>query len=229
MDWFKTTASFWSHPKVVDLRDGPFRVLVSGWGYAAQHNTGGRITPAALRMVGGKPSDAKALVQAGLWHIDPEGGWRIHDWDDHQEAAVAWHRKRERDREAARNARAERRATVARLSNDDPPTESHDSRKTIREEKRRGEERTPSPSGEGTPDPPGEEEQGPATPRQRGANSRARGANPRSRGTNPRAQGTNPRADGNGRRRNMTPDEVEAAAERIEAEMRERIARESGQ
>lgn len=33
----------------------------------------------------------------------------------------------------------------------------------------------------------------------------------------------------NGRRRNMTPDEVEAAAERIEAEMRERIARESGQ
>lgn len=104
MDWFKTAASFWSHPKIADLKDRHFRVLVSAWGYAAQHNTDGHISPAALRIIGGRPADAKTLVDAGL--LIPNGnGWHIHDWEDHQAAAVAWHQKRERDKQAA----AERR------------------------------------------------------------------------------------------------------------------------
>ena len=104
MDWFKTTSGFWSHPKVAGLTDRAFRTIVSAWGYAAQHNTEGHITPAALRLLSGRPADARALVDAGL--LVPNGdGWHIHDWDDHQAAAVAWHDKRRRDREAA----AERR------------------------------------------------------------------------------------------------------------------------
>lgn len=97
MDWFKTTSSFWMHPKVAGLTDRQFRVLVSAWGYAAQHNTSGHVNDSALRIIGGRPSDAKALTEADLWHQVP-GGWVIHDWDDHQAAAAAIHDRRARDR-----------------------------------------------------------------------------------------------------------------------------------
>jgi hypothetical protein len=136
IEWFKTTSAFWSHPKIADLKDRPFRVLVSSWGYAAQHGTGGRISPTALRMIGGRLADAKALVDAGLWHVEGDG-WCIHEWSDHQEAAEKFHEKRRRD---AERQRAKRASASVDASADSPRTASPDSRGKRREEKRREEE-----------------------------------------------------------------------------------------
>jgi hypothetical protein len=107
MEWFKITAGFWSHPKIIGLSDRAYRVLTSSWGYAAQHGTGGRINRAALRVIGGSAGTAGQLVRAGLWHPDGDG-WVIHDWDDHQEAAVAIEERRRRDRERKQNERSVR-------------------------------------------------------------------------------------------------------------------------
>lgn len=147
MDWFKTTASFWSHPKVADLTDRAFRVLVSSWGYAAQHGTGGRINRTALRMIGGTPSAAKALVDAGLWHPDGDG-WVIHEWDDHQAAAAALEERRRRDRDRKKTARRGRGLSAdipTDASAEIPPTEKR------REEERR---EPPLPPSTDTPEEP---------------------------------------------------------------------------
>lgn len=147
MEWFKTTSAFWSHPKVWGLKDRTFRVLVSSWGYAAQHDTAGRISRVALDQIKGKPADAEALVHAGLWHPDGDG-WRIHEWDDHQDAALAWHDRKARDRERKRAARVRGRSA------DSPPDQSAESPHA---EKRREEERRepPLPPSADTTDTPG--------------------------------------------------------------------------
>lgn len=148
MDWFKTTASFWSHPKVADLPDKAFRVLVSSWGYAAQHGTGGRINRTALRMIGGTPKVAAQLITAGLWHPDGDG-WVIHEWDDHQASAAALEERRRRDRDrkkTQRRARGTSADTPADPSAENPPTEKR------REEERR--EPPLPPSADTNDDPP---------------------------------------------------------------------------
>lgn len=105
MDWFKTTSSFWAHPKIAALKDRHFRVLVSLWGYSAQHDTAGHVPDFAVRLVAARPSDMAALVDAGLMHRNGNG-WVIHDWDDHQRAAVAHHKKKTHDKEQAAARRA---------------------------------------------------------------------------------------------------------------------------
>jgi hypothetical protein len=84
MAWVKLSDDFATHPKVVGLTDGAFRLWVSGIAYANQHRTRGVITDAALRGIPlAKPRTAKELEDAGLWHRNG-AGWAIHDYDKFQ-------------------------------------------------------------------------------------------------------------------------------------------------
>ena len=105
MDWFKTNSDLWMHPKIVGLTDLEFRVLVTSWGYASQYETGGRIPQNILPVLGGTEDVATALEDAKLWRRNG-AGWVIHDWDEHQEAALKIEERKKYDRERKR---AERR------------------------------------------------------------------------------------------------------------------------
>lgn len=128
MEWHKTMSGFWAHPKVADLSDKQHRTLTSSWGYAAQYETGGFINRTALRLIGGTPAVATALVNAGLWHVDGDG-WRIHDWDDHQAGAIAHEDRKARDR--ARKQRARTTGHTTKASPDNTPPTSAENPRTV--------------------------------------------------------------------------------------------------
>jgi hypothetical protein len=97
MDWLKLSADFWTHPKLQGLSHQAYRVVTSSWGYAARHETGGHIPATAYRVLGATQKVVRELETAGLWHPNGDGS-EIHDWSDHQEAAVELRAERERKR-----------------------------------------------------------------------------------------------------------------------------------
>jgi len=111
VDWFKVEARIGSNEKADLLSDRAFRGLVHLWGYAMQHENGGRVPANAHRLV--PRVTAKVLVElvdAGFIH--PNGnGWEIHDWHEHQEEALKLQDKRRKD--AVRKAEARRLAREA--------------------------------------------------------------------------------------------------------------------
>jgi hypothetical protein len=86
VDWFKVEARIGTNEKVDDLSDGAFRSLIHIWGYAMQHENGGRVPANAPRLIPRVTARRlEELVAAGFIH--PNGaGYVIHDWDEHQEA-----------------------------------------------------------------------------------------------------------------------------------------------
>lgn len=97
MDWLKLSADFWTHPKIAGLSDRAFRVLVASWAYAARHDTRGHIPESVYGLLRAGPRHVAELQAAGVWHQNGSGSL-IHDWDDHQQAAVELREERERKR-----------------------------------------------------------------------------------------------------------------------------------
>lgn len=100
--WARFQGDFPTHPKVVRLTDGAFRLHASGICYCAQYLTDG-IVPrevVATLVPTYDPKDLTALVKAGLWvKDDREAAYRIHDY-------LEWNRSRaqinrERDAKSA--------------------------------------------------------------------------------------------------------------------------------
>lgn len=86
MAWVRLHDGAMSHPKVVGLSDGAFRLWIGGLSYCQMHLTDGQIPRAALHFLGAKvkPAAAVELVRAGLW-TETDDGWRVHDflaWND---------------------------------------------------------------------------------------------------------------------------------------------------
>lgn len=79
----KTHGTLWLHPKWLTLPGAARGLWATGLSYSVAMQTFGDIAGHMLPMLGGTPEDATALVEAGLWDAT-EGGWRMHDWDDHQ-------------------------------------------------------------------------------------------------------------------------------------------------
>lgn len=88
MPWFKVDDRLHSHPKrhAAGLRAMGLWVVAGSW--AADNLTDGRIPREVLPALGGKPTDAKALVDAGLWTAT-KTGWAFHDWDGFQPDAAS--------------------------------------------------------------------------------------------------------------------------------------------
>ena len=129
MPWLKVDDTFPSHPKV---RSIPRRTRMSALGvwlacgaWSGHHLTDGSIPHDVVEDEGGKQADAKALVDANLWHSNghdcsrcpqpAKGDYQFHDWLDWQPARdeVLAKRTEEAQRKAAWRAQkaAERRAT----------------------------------------------------------------------------------------------------------------------
>ena len=88
MTLFRLPTSLASAPEVLILtqRATGYRALtvhVFGIAYATEYSTQGDITPPILKVIHGRPSDAKRLCDVGLWQAF-DGGWWIRDWLDYQ-------------------------------------------------------------------------------------------------------------------------------------------------
>lgn len=89
LQWVRLDTAFPSNPKVLALletKEGHRTafVYVCALAYAGAHGTDGRIPTSALPFVHGRRSDALRLVEVGLWHDYPDGGWLINGWDEKQ-------------------------------------------------------------------------------------------------------------------------------------------------
>jgi hypothetical protein len=117
LPWFKVDDGFWAHPKVLELSSQAVALWVRAGSYAAQHLTGGAVSPAVVRMLGYQDADAHQLVEAGLWDGKQDGKFTFHDWEVYQPSSVA--SKEKRDELSRKRADAGRRGAEARWSQDD--------------------------------------------------------------------------------------------------------------
>lgn len=84
--------------------------MVAG-SWSSDQLTDGFVPTEMLAVLGARPADAAALVDAGLWVAVP-GGWRFHDWHCLNPLRVEVETKREAERQ--RKAEARERAAAAR-------------------------------------------------------------------------------------------------------------------
>lgn len=113
--WVKVYNSMPQNPKLLMAGDRAAWLFVCGLCYSNEHLTDGFIPRHALPVVapGVRQPErlAAGLVAAGLWH-EVEGGWRVHDYGDHQRSAGEIRERRAAD--AARKARTRSNGTPTR-------------------------------------------------------------------------------------------------------------------
>ncbi len=87
MPWARVGDEWWCHPKVMGVGLAPRGLWVSAlsWSCAQRKDV---VPVGFLAMVGATETDVQPLVDAGLW-VPVDGGWRIHDWREYQEATVS--------------------------------------------------------------------------------------------------------------------------------------------
>lgn len=114
MTWFKVDDKFWSHPKSIHVSSTALGIWCRAGAYCADHLTDGVIEERLLHTVCPEPRAvvvraAAELVAAELWEVIP-GGWRYHDWSDHQPSRKDVEADRAAGRERQRKSRERRRA-----------------------------------------------------------------------------------------------------------------------
>jgi len=125
MPWFKVDDGLWGHPKWLALagKPGARALWVTAGSWSAANLTDGQVPRHVLVVLGGKPKDAAALVEVGLWLVEA-GGWSFHQWTEpgrqptreDVEAKRAEARDRmQRNREQARQARERSREQAANV------------------------------------------------------------------------------------------------------------------
>jgi hypothetical protein len=104
LPWVRLDTQFASNPKILYLvEDKKFRaafVWLTSLGYAGAHGTDGFIPKAALPLLHGTQSEAKALVDVGLW-LECIGGWEIKSWSEFQPTNAEMQERKKRAKEAA--------------------------------------------------------------------------------------------------------------------------------
>lgn len=96
--WFKIDDKLHSHPKrhSAGLRAMGLWAMAGSW--CGDQLTDGFVPQHMLAALGGKPADAKALVDAGLWDTRP-GGWQFRGWSDWNPSRAEVEAEREKNRE----------------------------------------------------------------------------------------------------------------------------------
>lgn len=116
MAWAKVDDQIAHHPKI--LAAGPVAswLWVCSLAYCNKYLTNGFIPTAALVTLGSVPNVQKwaaHLVTVGLWEL-VDGGYRVHDFHDHNPTAADVRQKRTDERERLRQLRTR-----------DPPRTKH--------------------------------------------------------------------------------------------------------
>ena len=104
LPWVRLDTQFASNPKILELvanrQQRAAFAYVCGLAYAGSHGTDGYLPINCLPFIHASKSDAKQLVDVGLWKPDP-GGWLINGWDEFQVSDEASKRRRERAQKGA--------------------------------------------------------------------------------------------------------------------------------
>lgn len=105
MPWVRIEEKALTHPKIIALSDGAFRLWVAGLAHCQQHLTDGSIPNAIVRtllyMTGNR---IRELVQVGLWESN-NSGYQVHDYLVHNESRAVVLAKREAARSRMRSKR----------------------------------------------------------------------------------------------------------------------------
>lgn len=131
MTWVKVDDGFPEHPKALAAGPLGLALWLCGLCYASRQLTDGFIPEGALRRLSDVPQAARhadRLVEVGLWER-VEGGWRIHDYDDHQRTREQVETEREAARDRQRRSRerrgvSQRDASVSHSRVTQPETET---------------------------------------------------------------------------------------------------------
>lgn len=104
LPWVRIDTQFASNPKILYLvEDKKFRaafVWVASLGYSGAQGTDGFLPTACLPFLHASRSDAKALVDVGLW-VETIGGWEINGWADFQPTSDEMAERKKRAKAAA--------------------------------------------------------------------------------------------------------------------------------
>ncbi len=107
MVWLRIDDQIAHHPKFIEAGPLASWLWVCGNGYCNKYLTDGYIPKSAIRTLGAVPNAekwAKRLVAVGLWEQE-NGGYRVHDFHDHNPKASDVKAKRESDRKRKESAR----------------------------------------------------------------------------------------------------------------------------
>lgn len=116
MAWVRLQESAMTHPKILDLPDGAFRLWVWGLCYCQTHLTDGAIPVKALPA--GRRKQAEQLIEARLWEGLAEDGYGVHDylqWNDTRDVVL---KKRQGSRTRAEKSRERAPHVAERTSRD---------------------------------------------------------------------------------------------------------------
>ncbi len=109
MAWFKVDDNLAFHCKTMTAGNAAMGLWVRAGSWSMQMLTDGCIPAAICRQLGTE-SQAKKLVEAGLWEATADG-WRFHGWEERQPSRVSVEAERQKSRERqalARKAAAEK-------------------------------------------------------------------------------------------------------------------------
>ena len=101
ISWFKVDDKLHDHHKANAAKKAAMGVWVLAGSWSADNLTDGFI-PARVLARWGTATDAKRLVEAGLWFPDAhkgETGWRFHDWTSFQPSRSAVEDRRKKNAE----------------------------------------------------------------------------------------------------------------------------------
>jgi len=100
MTWFRIDDGFHSHPKVLRAGNTALGLWTRCGAWSSHYLTDGFI-PVTIAQSFGSRADASALVTAGLW-VKTDGGYRMHDFHDHNPTADEVREKRQVRADAGR-------------------------------------------------------------------------------------------------------------------------------
>jgi hypothetical protein len=104
LPWVRLESAFPQNPKILmlveDRKWQAIAVYVSSLAYSGAHGSDGFIPRAALLYIHGRKTEAKHLVEVGLW-IETAGGWDINGWHDFQPTSEEYQKRRDRAKRAA--------------------------------------------------------------------------------------------------------------------------------
>lgn len=107
MPWFKVDDTLATHAKVVRAGNSAMGLWVRAGSWSASQLTDGYVPNDMIGVLGGKSTDARRLVEVGLW-VNAEGGYRFHQWTDRQPTRAETEKKRDDWRERQRKARSKK-------------------------------------------------------------------------------------------------------------------------
>ena len=108
MPWFRVDDTFSHHAKVMAAGNAAIGLWVRAGAWSMQQLTDGYIPLHVAAMLGTR-SEARRLVQAGLW-AEKDDGYVFHEWEQRQPSRAQLHADREAAAERQRKWREKRQA-----------------------------------------------------------------------------------------------------------------------